>query len=124
MSRWLPNRSLTKPRKRLKYLNDPKATALGVGGLFDSRKEARRGQELLLLERAGEITHLRRQVEFEVIPACGEERKAVYVADFTYYEGGQLVVEDTKSEPTRKTRDYVLKRKLMNWRLNIQVREV
>jgi hypothetical protein len=117
---WLPERA-SKPRK---YLNDPRATAVGVPGAFDSRKEAQRAQQLMLLERAGAIHTLRRQVRFELVPACGDELPASYTADFTYYEDGRYVVEDCKSEPTRKLQAYVLRRKLMNWRHGIRIREV
>lgn len=47
------------------------------GKRFDSRREARRYAELRLLERAGEITGLRTQVPFELIPAQDGERRAV-----------------------------------------------
>lgn len=95
---------------------------------FDSRKEARRYQELKLLERAGKITDLKCQVKFELIPAQYEdgkciERAATYYADFVYTEGRQLVVEDVKSEITRKQKDYILKRKLMLWVHHIRIRE-
>ncbi len=91
------------------------------GILFDSGKEAARYQELKLLERAGAITQLRRQVKFELIPKCGKERACSYLADFVYTEGGKTVVEDVKGA---KTKDYIIKRKLMNWRYDIQIREV
>lgn len=95
---------------------------------FDSRKEARRYQELKLLERAGKITDLKCQVKFELIPAQYEDGKCVerpvnYYADFVYTEGRQLVVEDVKSEITRKQKDYIIKRKLMLWVHHIRVRE-
>lgn len=96
---------------------------------FDSRKEARRYQELKLLERAGKITDLKCQVKFELIPAqhledgkC-VERPVNYYADFVYTEGRQLVVEDVKSEITRKQKDYIIKRKLMLWVHHIRIRE-
>lgn len=98
------------------------------GNTFDSRKEYRRFCELSLLQRAGAITDLRRQVEFELIPAQREpdtigvrggvkkgktiEHKVSYIADFTYKENGQLVVEDTKGYPTK---DFIIKRKLLLW---------
>ena len=70
---------------------------------FDSAKEARRYRELKLLEDAGEITDLRRQVRYELIPAQrigGKlvERKVDYVADFTYIRTKdlKLIVEDVK----------------------------
>lgn len=95
---------------------------------FDSRKEARRYQELRLLERAGKITDLKCQVKFELIPAQYEngkcvERAVTYIADFVYTEGRQLVVEDVKSAITRKQKEYVIKRKLMLWIHHIRIRE-
>lgn len=42
------------------------------------------------------------------------EKEAVYTADFTYYDKqGNYIVEDVKSDFTRKEKDYVLRRKLM-----------
>ena len=98
-----------------------------VNGItFDSKKEARRYTELLLLERAGTIQELRRQVKFELIPSQRYDGKVVerpcsYVADFVYREKGNLIVEDTKG---LKTRDYIIKRKLMLYLCGIRIREV
>lgn len=101
-----------------------KVTANGI--VFDSKKEAKRYQELLLLERAGQINHLERQVKFELVPSQkinGKvvERAVTYKADFTYYENGNYVVEDTKGI---KTKDYIIKRKLMLSVFGIQIKEV
>ena len=92
---------------------------------FDSRKEAGRYCELKAMQQVGIIHELRCHPKFELIPKCGKERAANYHADFAYIDlaTGKLVVEDVKSRAT-KTRDYILRRKLMNWRFNIQVREV
>lgn len=96
------------------------------GEIFDSKKEAARWQELLLLQRAGKISHLNRQVTYELIPSqyidgkC-VERSVKYVADFVYHQDGQLVVEDTKG---MKTPEYVLKRKLMLSVYGIRIKEV
>lgn len=88
-----------------------------IDGLkFDSVWEARRWQELRLLERAGVIRDLRRQVRFEAIPKTETERACFYVADFVYAEGQQLVIEDAKSPATRANREYVNKRKAVKWR--------
>ena len=101
------------------------------GGItFDSRREADRWQELILLQRAGKIAGLNRQVKFELIPAQGREwkgdtaeRATYYIADFTYIEDGRLIVEDVKSKATR-TPEYRIKRKLMRWVHGIRIREV
>ena len=67
------------------------------GRLFDSKAEAARWQELQLLERAGEIKELERQVEYELIPKQKGERAVKYIADFRYKDHeGNVVVEDTK----------------------------
>ena len=107
------------------------------GEVFDSLKEYRRYCELLLLERAGAITGLMRQVPFELIPAQREsptigkrggikqgkviERAVVYYADFTYHKDGKLVVEDTKGI---RTKEYILKRKMMLFFTGIRIKEV
>lgn len=134
---------------------------------YDSDKEYNRWLELLQMQSEGKISDLKRQVEYEIIPAhvetvhvrdkavnywyagivhfptkkeaeayCREkgmpltsitksvfyepvykdmviEQNAVYTADFVYIEDGVKVVEDCKSEYTRKEKDYVLRRKLM-----------
>lgn len=92
------------------------------GVLFDSRKEAGRYQELRLLERAGEITDIERQVTYELIPKQQGERAVKYIADFRYKDkDGQVVVEDVKGY---KTEVYKIKRKLMLHRHGIRIREV
>ena len=98
-------------------------------GTFESVKEYSRWQELKLMQRAGEIYELQRQVPFVLIPTQrGEdgkviEREVKYIADFTYRErcGNRMVVEDTKG---MKTREYIIKRKLMLYRLGIRIQEV
>lgn len=90
------------------------------GQVFDSIKEHRRYCELRLLERAGKISGLSRQVSFELIPKQEGERAVNYVADFTYYENGNFVVEDTKGY---KTEVYRLKKKLLLWRWGHKIKE-
>lgn len=89
---------------------------------YDSKKEARRHRELLLLERAGKITNLERQVKFELIPKQDGERACTYVADFVYenVDTGERVVEDTKGF---KTEVYRIKKKLMLWVHKIKIIE-
>ena len=96
------------------------------GETFDSKKEARRWLELKYLEKAGEIKGLRRQVKFVLIPSQRKngkvvERECSYLADFVYRQGGELIVEDTKGV---KTKDYIIKRKLMLWVHGIQIKEM
>lgn len=96
------------------------------GVTYDSKKEADRHAVLKLMERAGKIRDLKRQVKFELIPSLKDEKGKVieracsYVADFTYWEGDNLVVEDTKGF---RTADYILKRKLMLYLHGIRIKE-
>ena len=109
------------------------------GETFDSQREYNRWLKLRLLERAGMIRDLQRQVAFELIPAQYEwdccltddgrlrekqkcvERACTYVADFVYYKGAEKVVEDAKGV---RTEAYRIKRKLMLERHGIRVQEV
>ena len=109
---------------RSKY-RSKKVTVNGI--TFDSKKEATRYQELLLLERAGQIRGLERQVKFELIPSQkinGKvvERACSYIADFVYYDSeNNYIVEDTKGF---RTSDYIIKRKLMLSVFGIYIKEV
>lgn len=93
------------------------------GTTFASRKEARRYGELKLLEHAGEITGLKLHPAFPLDvngkPVCR------YEGDFEYRtKGGERVVEDVKSEATRKNRAYRIKNKLFAALLGFEIREV
>ena len=82
-----------------------------TGYVFDSKKEFNRWCNLRLLERAGKVSDLRRQVKYELIPKQDGERACTYVADFVYKdEQGLQVVEDCKGF---RTEGYKIKRKLM-----------
>lgn len=96
------------------------------GETFDSIREYRRYKELQLMERAGEISNLRRQDRFQLIPAQYKDGKCVerecdYIADFVYTENGVKVVEDVKGV---KTAEYIIKRKLMLLCYGIRIKEV
>lgn len=99
-----------------KYRNTKTVVA---GVTFDSRREAARWQELQLLERAGQIRDLRRQVAFELVPGvkfagAARARPAIrYFADFVYQERGQQVIEDIKSQATADLPAFKIKRHLM-----------
>lgn len=100
------------------------------GITFDSKKEAIRYCRLKEREKVGYITDLKRQVKFELIPkqtnADGETlRKIIYIADFVYKkQDGGVVVEDVKSEATRKDKVYIIKKKLMLFIHGITIKEV
>ncbi len=89
-------------------------------GAYASQREAKRAAELKLLERSGEITDLREQVEYVLIPKQTGERACKYIADFVFKEGGITVVEDCKGyrDPV-----YRIKRKLMLSVHAIRIRE-
>jgi len=112
-----------KAGKPSKYGN----TRLTVGGeTFDSQREMERYHHLRILQRAGKIKQLERQVVFILSPAVvidGRKRPALkYVADFTYVEQGATVktVEDVKGHVTE---GYRIKRHLMA-AMGIQIKEV
>lgn len=95
-------------RRPSKYHNQP----VTLDGLrFDSKRECRRYQELKLLEQAGEISGLDRQVSFDLFGANGV-KVGRYVSDFVYLDRKtmHLIIEDSKG---MRTREYILKKKLM-----------
>lgn len=124
------------------------------GETFDSLKEYRRFCELQLLQRAGKIKDIQRQVKFVLIPTQREpdkigvrggvkkgriiEQECSYIADFVYEvpvqkqytneeghlvfaDGYETVVEDTKGF---RTKDYIIKRKLMLYIHGIRIQEI
>jgi hypothetical protein len=92
------------------------------GEWFDSHKEGLRWRELQLLERAGEINSLERQVSYELIPKQKGERSVSYIADFRYKDrDGEVVVEDAKGV---RTQVFIIKKKLMLWVHGIRIKEV
>ena len=120
-----------------KYHNQRVKTSDGI--VHDSQREANRWTQLKLLERAGHIKELQRQVKFILIPAQYEddtigkrgrvkkgkliERECSYIADFVYIdkETGKTVVEDSKGF---RTKDFIMKRKLMLYVHEIRIKEV
>ena len=90
---------------------------------YASKAEAQRAGELKLMEAAGVIYDLRKQVSFELVPKQQGERSVTYIADFVYRltKDGLVVVEDVKGV---RTPLYVVKRKLMLWLLGIRIKEV
>lgn len=114
------------------------------GKVCDSKKEAERLGELVLMEKAGYISDLRFQVRYQLLAPQYEEverfdkngqplkpsrrlveRGVDYIADFVYKKNGETVVEDVKGY--RKGAAYAvfaIKRKLMLMVHGIKVQEV
>ena len=103
-----------------KYGN--KKIRLPDGTVYDSKKEYKRHMELMLLQRAGEISDLKRQVKYELIPKQDGERAVYYVADFVYKDSrtGEEVVEDCKGF---RTDVYKLKAKIYRYRYGKKILE-
>lgn len=105
------------------------------GMTFDSGRELARWQELELMQKAGAITCLRRQVAFVLAESVtlpdenGNQRKKPdmrYIADFVYCDAkiGRDIVEDSKSPHLRKNPLFRAKLHLMKLRYGIEVRLV
>lgn len=119
--------------RKTKYRNRPTARTMPNGETytFDSKKEAARYDELCLLLKAGKIADLRLQPQFTLkesyITSNGDKsRSIVYKADFSYTDNNTdcIVVEDVKSDVTRKNKDYRMKKKLMQEIHGITIKEV
>ena len=118
-----------KPERKPSKMRNIKTDLAGIK--FDSKKEAARFQELKILEDTGQIRNLRLQVDFTLQEAyttnTGKRIRAIrYKADFTYEEpteeGWVRIVEDVKGNPKR-TKEYAMKRKLLQDRFGIAIRE-
>ena len=100
------------------------------GVTYDSHYERDRAIKLMHMQRMGEISGLRRQVKFVIIPRTVRtvelqlktktkkvqrvvEMEATYHCDFLYKEDDKYIIEEFKSEMTASLADYILRRKLM-----------
>lgn len=94
------------------------------GHIFDSKKEAGRYQQLKLLVKAGEIMDLKLQVKMPFF--MNGEKVFNYIADFAYFDikKKKLVIEDVKSEVTKKLPLYRLKKKIIEAKYNVTITEV
>jgi hypothetical protein len=98
-------------------------------GEYDSKKEAKRGAELELLEKQRIIKNLVKQPEFVLQDSFKKNgvtyREIKYIADFAYYRDSAYIIEDVKSDFTRKNPVYRLKKKLFEYKFkNYTIREV
>lgn len=117
--------------QKRKYHNTPteRTTEDGKTIKFDSQKEARRFDELMVLYRAGQIHDLKLQPQFTlqesyVTPEGKRIRAIRYVADFSYNTGLGKVVEDIKGGKATKTNVYELKKKLFREKYGMDICEV
>lgn len=104
------------------------------GEHYNSEKEYRRHQELIAMEKAGEIRDLKREVPYELVPSvilAGRTKPAIrYYADMVYYRKSSspgiydCIVEDVKSPITRKNPVYRLKKHLLKHFFGIEIQEV
>lgn len=111
------------------------------GHKWDSEKEYYRWIVLRQAEKQGKIADLQRQVTYELLPAITEvdviqlktkiktktrtvQKAVLYVADFVYTKNGVTVVEDVKGSVQTRTKEYLLKKKMMRSLRGIEVREV
>jgi hypothetical protein len=92
------------------------------GKKFDSKKEYHRFLELSDMLFKGSISNLQEQVRYNIL--INDIRICAYVADFVYVKCGEVVVEDVKSEMTRRLPLYRLKYKLMKAVHGITINEV
>ena len=104
------------PPRTAKYGN--RKTIVG-SSVFRSKREAEAFTLLQAREHIGEIQQLRREVEYNLV--VNGIHVCDYRADFTYLENGRLVVADAKGH---KTKDYILKRKLMHAVHGVQILEM
>lgn len=124
-----------KPKGGSKY----RAKKVTIGGeTFDSQKEYNRWQELKIMQRAGIIRDLQRQVHFQLTPVVREPdtvgprggvkkgkvilERSEYIADFCYIDTAteEYIVEDVKGF---KTPEYTLKKKFLYHERGILIHE-
>lgn len=108
-------------KRRSKYRNI-KVKVDGI--IFDSKKEAERWKMLQFLESQGKIRDLKRQVRYTLM--VYGKKICSYVADFVYEDRSVdgRVVEDVKSDHTRRLPVYRIKKKLMKALYDIDIKEI
>lgn len=89
-------------------------TCCAAGHVHDSKAEAKRCDDLCILERAGQILALKIAPRFYFAVdgrdvKMGNGQVARYTADFTYIEGNRQVVEDVKPKNGLVERDFPLR---------------
>jgi len=92
---------------------------------FDSEKEKNRYIGLKQLERLGVIQNLQRQVKYELQPSFKLNgttiRSITYIADFVYIQDNKEIIEDVKG---MRTKEYLLKKKLFEYKYQKEIKEI
>lgn len=92
---------------------------------FDSVKEKNRYIGLKQLERLGVIQNLQRQVKYELQPSFKLNgttiRSITYIADFVYIQDNKEIIEDVKG---MRTKEYLLKKKLFEYKYKKEIKEI
>lgn len=90
---------------------------------FDSKKENKRNNQLFYLQESGFIHSLESQKVFilqnSYIYKGNKIQPIKYIADFYYYDNNlkQWIIEDVKSKATMKDKTYILKKKLLLFKI-------
>lgn len=99
-----------------KFRNEP---VYHDGERFDSKRELKYFLDFQMLQKAGKISRLHRQPLF--VCEVNGQKVCTYKADFEFWEDGRRRVIDVKSPATAKTKDFRIKRKLVQALFNIEV---
>lgn len=107
--------------------NNKKTTRVVSGEIveFDSKHEAHRFDELYLLLKAKKISDLVLQPYYLLMDTQKHNGttypKVSYSPDFKYMKDGELIVEDAKSEATKKDKAYRVK---VKWFISLYGKEL
>ena len=103
---------------------------IALGRQFDSRAEANRYRELVMMLKAGIVTDIECQPVFVLQDKFKKHSKTIreikYIADFKVtYADGHVEIEDVKSGPSFRTEKYLLKKKLFDYKYrDLTIREI
>lgn len=103
-------------------MNKYKAQKITIDGItFASKAEGMRYSVLKMHEKAGLIKNLNLQPKFKYLDCTGKKTLFTYIADFSYEQDGQTIIEDVKGFATPI---YKIKKKLIEDRFGIKITEV
>ncbi len=110
-----------KKRGRYKVVPPERRTMDGV--VFDSEAEMKRFADLQMLERAGEISDLRRQISYDI--EINGQHFCTYTSDHEYLDKtGTPIIEEFKTEFSKREQAYSLRRRAFELYHNLKVTEI